>query len=486
MSDTATPPAATFDSTRPAVVINHVDVTDTEVVSEARRWSTGRRGATVGLDEMGDADLSAFVVQSMAVGARAIAGAGSAQDTFELERLVAEVGEKTAESSAQAANATVKAATGAAETMGKAAAEARKAIAESEAATRKAFAETVERSTRALRDEVERLVGGENPELLARLAPVLDAAGRKMGEQAFEQTDKLLAKVSRQFDPADPTSPFAKQAAALADQQRALTASMDKNHLALVGKVDELAKAVEVAKAARSAADRTASVTPLKGGTFESEVNAVMENIATGLGDEYAQTGGVAGTIQRCFKGDGVLTAGSGQARVVVEMHDSTDARVWNEYLEIAERNRQALASIGIVRNAEQNKGQTIRVLGSRRVIVAFDPMANDIDLLRTVVQLVRTAALAASARRDVEGLETAEESIQAALSLLDGINKIRKASGSVRKSADSIDKECNTVQTGIARHLGVALDALAGVALEAAEQDTDGADASAVAHGAA
>ena len=106
------------------------------------------------------------------------------------------------------------------------------------------------------------------------------------------------------------------------------------------------------------------------------------------------------------------------------------------------------MASIGIVRNAEQNKGQTIRVLGSRRVIVAFDPMANDIDLLRTVVQLVRTAALAASARRDVEGLETAEESIQAAVSLLDGINKIRKASGSVRKSADSIDKECNTVQT--------------------------------------
>jgi hypothetical protein len=55
-----------------------------------------------------------------------------------------------------------------------------------------------------------------------------------------------------------------------------------------------------------------------------------------------------------------------------------------------------------------------------------------------------------------------------------------------VRKSADSIDKECNTVQTGIARHLGVALDALAGVALEAAEQDTNGADASAAAHGAA
>ena len=69
---------------------------------------------------------------------------------------------------------------------------------------------------------------------------------------------------------------------------------------------------------------------------------------------------------------------------------------------------------------------------------------------------------------------------------LLDGINKIRKASGSVRKSADTIDKECNTVQTGIVRHLGVALDALAGVALEAVEMDADATDEGEAAHGAA
>lgn len=488
MSENITGPqsAATFDPEQVAVVIEHLTITDTEVVTEARRWSTGRRGAAVAAQEMADADLGAFVTQAMAVGARAIAGAGSAQDTFELERLVAEVGSKTVESSTQAANATAKAAASAADTMGKAADAARKAIADTEAATRKGFADTVQVSTKALRDEVERLVGGENPELIARLAPVLDAAGRKMGEQAFEQTDKLLTRVSRQFDPADPTSPFAKQATALADQQKLLTASMDKNHLALVSKVGELAKAVEVQKAAQAATARTASVTPLKGGTFEAEVGAVMEGIAAGLGDEYSDTGGFAGAIQRCFKGDGVLTVGAGQARVVVEMHDSTDGRVWNNYLETSERNRDASASIGIVRNAGQNKGQTIRVLGQRRVIVAFDPTTDDTDLLRTVVQLVRTSAIAASSRRDVEGLETAEESIQSALDLLDGINKIRKASGSVRKSADAIDKECNSVQTGITRHLGVALDALAGVALEAAELDASANDDAGLAHGAA
>ena len=463
---------ATFDPAGPAVVINHLTVTDAEVVSEARRWSTGQRGATAAVDAIGDADLTGFVTQAMAVGARAIAGAGSAQDTFELERLIAEVGTRTVESSSQAADATAKATAGAAESMGKAAEAARRSIAESEAAARKGFAETVEQSTTALRGEVARLFGGENPELLAKLDPILDAAGRKMGEQAFEQTDKLLAKVSRQFDPADPTSPFAKQAAALADQQQALTASMDKNHLALVAKVDELATAVEVQKAAQSATARTASVTPLKGATFEDEVGAFMQQIAAGLGDEYVETGGFAGTIARCKKGDGLLSVGVGPARVVVEMHDSTDGRIWNDYLDEAERNREAQASIGVVRTPAQNKGQVIRVLGQRRVIVAFDPSTDDADLLRTVVQLVRASAIAAASRRDVEGLATAEEHIQKAEVLLAGINKIRKASGSVRKSADLIDKECTSIQTGIGRHLNEALVALGGVAVEVIETE--------------
>jgi hypothetical protein len=102
------------------------------------------------------------------------------------------------------------------------------------------------------------------------------------------------------------------------------------------------------------------------------------------------------------------------------------------------------------------------------------------------VVQLVRTSPIAASSRRDVEGLETAEENIEAAIDSLDGINKIRRASRSVRKSAESIDKESNSVQTGIVRHLGVAPDALAGVALEAVDLDADGADEGKAAHGAA
>lgn len=482
----ASPAAAWFDLSGPAVVIEHLVVGDSDIVTEARRWSSGRRGASVPATEIGGADLGPFVTQALAVGARAIASAGTAQDTFELEKLIAEVGTKTTASTSQAAEATGKAVATATDAMTKAADAVRTAILDAEAAGRKGFAESIELSTKALRADVERLVGGESPELLAKLAPVLERAGQTMGERAFEQTDKLLEKVTRQFDPADPTSPFAKQAVALAEQQKALTESMDKNHLALVEKVGELAKAVEVQKAAQGAAAKTASVTPLKGVSFEGEVDAVMEQIAAGLGDEYASTGGVAGSMQRCFKGDGVLTIAGGQARVVVEMHDSNDRRVWNDYLDEAERNREAAASVGIVRTATQNHGQTIRVLAARRIVIAFDPAADEPDLLRTVVQLMRTSAIAASARRDVEGLETAEENIHSALELVQRVNAIRKASGSIRKSADTIDKECNTVETGVKRHLSQALDALHGVAQEAAGLGVDASEEDGSATGAA
>jgi len=203
-----------------------------------------------------------------------------------------------------------------------------------------------------------------------------------------------------------------------------------------------------------------------------------MEEIAAGLGDEYADMGGATGSIQRLKKGDGVLTVAGGEARVVIEMHDSSDGRIWNDYLDEAERNREAAASIGIVRNPVQNKGQTVRVLGARRVVLAFDPAADDSDLLRTVIQLMRVSALAASSRRDVEGLEIAEEQIRAALALIDRVNTIRRASGSIRRGTEVIDKECNTVQTGVTTHPGPALDALAGVAMEAidlgVEESTD------------
>jgi hypothetical protein len=175
----------------------------------------------------------------------------------------------------------------------------------------------------------------------------------------------------------------------------------------------------------------------------------------------------VAGRLARSKKGDGVLTVNGGTARVVLEMTDSPRTN-WTDYLDESERNREATASLGLVRDPVQNAGQSIRVLGSRRIVMAFDPASDDANLLRTVVMLLRTAAIAASARHGANEIATAEEKVTEAIGLLAKIDDIQKTAGSIHKSATKISNECVTFTAGIERLLNEALGALAGAEADA------------------
>ena len=61
---------------------------------------------------------------------------------------------------------------------------------------------------------------------------------------------------------------------------------------------------------------------------------------------------------------------------------------------------------------------------------MAFDPEHDDPELLRTVVMLLRAAALAASARTGATEIATAEEKIDEALEQLGKIDEIKKSAG--------------------------------------------------------
>lgn len=292
--------------------------------------------------------------------------------------------------------------------------------------------------------------------------PRIATFGAELDAKVATQTSALLTTAARQFDPADPTSPMAKHAAAVAQQQAVLTRTLAENHGALTAKVEALTTAVSVASAAQKAASHTASVTPLKGVTYADGVHATLQTIASGLGDEYTDTGTVVGRLSRSKKGDGLLTISGSGARVVLEMTDSARPQ-WNDYLDEAERNRDAAASLGLVRNPAQNQGQSLRVLGARRIVMVFDPTQDDPNLLRTVVMLLRTAALAASSRQGADEIATAEEKVTEAIGLLGKIDDIQKAAGAIHKSASKISTECDTFTTGIERLLNQALAALAG-----------------------
>ncbi|WP_280317993.1 Fis family transcriptional regulator [Nocardia wallacei] len=464
MSD-LNPKKAHFDPDRSAVIVEHLTVRDRDVAREAQRWTTGERGQIVDdNDALAAADLTNYVTEALRLGAHALSVTGQVQETQALEHMLKGVGSQTADATARAAELTERAVRDASDAVTRAALDAKKAITEADKRNRQEFTTAVAAAKQEMNSELRRIFAGESPELVERLQPVLDKFGTDLDTRVTAGTSELLAKVARQFDPADPTSPMAKHAAELGARQEQLAQQLDRQHAALSHKLEEVSTALKI-KEAKAA---LAQVTPLKGDPYEKRMSAVLVDIASGLGDEYLETGRTVGLLPRCKKGDGVLVVNAGECRIVIEMTDSARSG-WNDYLDEAERNRGAVASLGLVRTVGQNNNQTVRVIGPHRVLLAFDPDNDDPDLVRTIVMLLRTMALTTAARTGTDDVATAEEKIAEALAQLTKIDSVKKLSASIQKSATKIDSECTNLNSGIQRLLDEALAALAGAVSAAA-----------------
>ena len=296
-----------------AVVVNDLTITDRNVLREACHWATGRRGeACETPEELARADLSPFVTEAVVLGARALAATAQTSEARAVEQMLREVGDKTALATTTATATTQQAVADAVNTVIQATTDAKKAIVDADELSRKELIATVDAAKRDLNGEVRRIFGGESPELVERLQPLLDNFGTGIEAKVQASTGLLLDKVARQFDPADPTSPMAKHTAALKVQQQTLTAQIEKNHSELAAKIEELTTTLKVNEARTT----LAKVTPIKGGSFEDQIHDLMRSVAGGLGDEYVDTTNTVGRIPRSKKGDGVLSvAGGGTSR---------------------------------------------------------------------------------------------------------------------------------------------------------------------------
>jgi hypothetical protein len=452
--------AAHFDSDASAIVIERLTIHDREAAREAQRWVSGERGPLAeNLDALASADLTNYVTEAVRIGAHALSVTGQAQEAQALERLLKDVGDKTAHSTAQAAELTVRAVREASEAVMAAARDAKMAITDADTQNRKELTTAVATAKQDLNTELRRIFAGESPELVERLQPVLDKFSTDLDAKVSAGTAELLIKAAKQFDPSDPTSPMAKHAAELAANQDQLTQQLAKQHGELTSKIEEVSAVLRVHEATTA----LAKVTPIKGESYASSVHTVLTGIAVGLGDDYVDTSAVTGRLPRCKKGDGALSLNDGAARVVIEMTDSARTG-WTDYFAEAERNRDAVASLGLVRTIKQNGGQTLRVIGTQRLVLAFDPGNDSPDLLRTVIMLLRTTALATASRKGVHEVATAEEKIAEALSQLVKIDSVKKLSATIQKYATKIDSECTALNSVVRRLLDEALVALAGV----------------------
>ncbi len=78
---------------------------------------------------------------------------------------------------------------------------------------------------------------------------------------------------------------------------------------------------------------------------------------------------------------------------------------------------------------------------------------------------LLRTVSIAASIRTGDSELATAEERIAEAIEQLERIDSVKRAAGTIQKSATKIESDCTSITTTIHRLLDQAILALAGTA---------------------
>jgi len=248
---------------------------------------------------MAGIDLSTFATQALIVGVHAIGTAGGVQDTFNLERLVSDVGARTAESTTKAAETTTEVVNRATKAMQKAAIEAKDVIAE---AGKDPGAALPAMSTTRGKASWRRFIGwweATTRSLLRASCRYWNGSVTTSTHGVARQTGELLAKAAKQFYPDDPTTPMSKHARELHKQQQTLSATREANHRDLVTKVEELTTAVKVTASAKEAVATTASITPFKGESYATAIHELMEQIAAGLGDEYTDTGAIPGALPR-------------------------------------------------------------------------------------------------------------------------------------------------------------------------------------------
>lgn len=132
-----------------------------------------------------------------------------------------------------------------------------------------------------------------------------------------------------------------------------------------------------------------------------------------------------------------------------------------------------------MVRSVEQLRGHTLVSLGPRRLVMVFDPETDSVDLLRTVVQLLRLSAEAAARGRGSGEVHFVEEKIAEAIAVLGRIDKVTKSAGLIRQHATTIGDESESLRGELSRLLTQARSALGAVA-DTVVDDIEAEDAAA------
>lgn len=427
------------------LAISGVIVSDADVIAEACRWTSGKRGELVDQSEIGSSDLTPFVRASIGLGARVLATSADTSGVMALSDTVSQLAERAetagtrlvagaAQATEQVVQATVNATKQATEVTAD-------IISTATDKVQKEMAKTVQAGVESVGRDLDRLIGSESAPVALAVKDIVARAMTNAQETWQHSLTTTLTQVAGSLDISNPASPLGALERRLHEQQ-------ERQHLDLTSRLDSVQGAIgATVHAAETAAALAAAQaqSPAKGGPYEERVAQVAERVATGMGGSFVYTAHTVGSTRACKKGDGVLEVATAEsdmpnAKVVIECTTGTSPRDWNSYLGLAEHNRDAQASLGLVPDRSMVPGrELLAILTPSRFVMAFDPETDDPAVFRAALQLLNVQAQRQLMATRVGDLAAVDQRIDEARRALLTMQEMIKTAMGVRTGAGKI-----------------------------------------------
>ncbi|MGN6688763.1 MAG: hypothetical protein ACTHK1_14640 [Actinomycetales bacterium] len=308
--------------------------------------------------------------------------------------------------------------------------------------------------------QLERLLAGEAVgvrEAVRDAASAVQSAGLADLRSALSQHSELVRAV------------LTDQNGPLSGLRRDVLTQLDTTRRELLDQVTGVRGLLAAIEAGR-AATTTRRTTRAAGAEWESHVNALVNEIASGAGDYYTSTGDTpaAGGTRR--NGDGVVTLGArpghGEVRIVVEAKTRAKpmtAAAWARELAQSMQLRQAAAAIALVPDSSQLPAGAhlfCRVAPNAYVVVADDG-GTAARLVYMTVKEVILLTMAAAHRGSEINRETVGALITQAVDSLTGFDEMAKHVNTARASLEKSLQHGLASRKGIHENLTRALAAL-------------------------
>jgi hypothetical protein len=322
-----------------------------------------------------------------------------------------------------------------------------------------AIAKTLESALGNLSIAISSMVAGED----APLRTSIEKSVRSVTDKALGEVQRALAAqsetVKTALSPDNPTGP-------LASLKHELLKSGHESRAEIVSALNEVKVLVETARVAKQVMEKTA----IKGLAYEDAALLPLTAIALAAGDSLEPTGRAPGAMARCKNGDAVVTLSQVVTRqhdvkLAVEVKDKTlTCDGWKAELKAAQKNRGAVAALGISRSIDHVPGdKRVLILDPLNIVVVFDPEHDNEDLLAATYHLLRAQAACTALDGVDDGLDIVglRRHLAAAFDVLVEFDKIERATGNARKNLDDISKTALKLSTTLDSQLRGALTLL-------------------------